>query len=219
MKTKLHILLAVLSFSTVTLHAGLSSDTLNLCGGADDDQFLPLIFELRDICGGADDDQFLPPVMRGIVTDPTSLHGNDGSDTLSEFDQLWNTVMAAPAPQMPPPGAPRPPSSQSPTSNRHSLVPPPGGIVGGDGADFLRPRIVGGNDMVTGDAGDDVAGAGAFASFVIENSICGSNENDSILIDDPWLLTLIYGETGSDSLWGGGGTDEAWDTPMEVPLR
>jgi hypothetical protein len=233
MKTKPCLLLfAVLALGTAPLHAGIVTDPFGICGGADDDQLQlppppPRVF----LCGGADDDQNHDPTP-GVLT--------------PDFDALWNQAMGVPEHKgllTDPLGIPPPPQGQpAPSPVPHPLdrisVEPILGLLtalhGDEDNDTLTPaqadlyaeinRIVGGDGADFNNPARRDAIADYLFGYLMRRpdfaTICGGNGNDSIvLVDEPWWLTLIYGETGSDSLWGGGGTDELREKPIDRPLE
>lgn len=178
---------------------------LPLCGGMDDDQLRrnalpPAIQQLNRMS----DDQILSLLMSKLHGDddsdtltgasPVSMWGDNGTDSLSA-DFLIHYLEQRHT-------APAPITGDAGDDVIRSQTRAPVGIVGGDGADFVKPGICGGNgnDSIYGEGGAD--------------SIVGGGDADFL-----WLR-MVFGPVAG--LWGGGGTDErvgprAWDTPMEVP--
>jgi hypothetical protein len=230
MKTKLHLLLlAALSLSAAPLHAGLFSDPLGICGGADDDQFhLPPPPPAPVLCGGADDDQVRPP---GTLT--------------PDFDALWNEAMGVPEHKgmttdplgIPPPQHQPVPLVQQldgmPTSEIIAILI---GLHGDDGSDTLRglesdPLGLwgdNGTDSITGDGGADTIVGGGDADSVVGgdgadfNNPAGRDRLEVFLLDyllrRPDFMVQICRGNGNDSLWGGCGTDELREKPIDRPL-
>jgi len=237
MKTKPLLLLLALIFSATPLRAddlcGGADDDQKSGFPAETTANAAMRPKWAPLCGGMDDDQFrLLPVLQGLVTDPLglppppsgarpqapaiarldqldeasiiailigqlngdegadvdsiiailigNLHGDDDSDTLAEFDAMTSLMMAPPVLRG---------IESDPFGARAGMSAPhgPTGICGGNG-----------NDSITGDGGDDFRPSGS--------RIVGGDGAD--FLRDPFVRGLIYGETGSDSLWGGGGTDE-----------
>lgn len=255
MKIKLHLLLlAALSLGAAPLHAGLFSDPLGICGGADDDQFHPSppgvhapdfdalwnqAMSLPEHKGMTIDPLGIPPPpaqpapavhllerlpSSEIIAILIGLHGDDDSDTLGdlESDPLGLTPAQA------------------------GLFSDLGRIVGGDGADFnnparrdriesllldylfRRPDFIGqicggnGNDSLWGDNGTDSLRMNFLqpAAGQVSVPITGDGGADSIYgaedLENLWLR-MISGAPEAQ-LWGGGGTDEIREKPIDRPL-
>lgn len=186
---------------------------LPICGGMDDDQLRrnalpPAIQQLNRMS----DEQIFSLLMAKLQGDDgdDTLHGNDGDDTLAgavpaglwgdngtdslSADFLIHYLERRHATPNAITGDAGDDIIQGPTGV-------PARIVGGDGADFVKPVISGGNgnDSIYGEGGAD--------------SIVGGGDADFL-----WLR-MVFGPVSG--LWGGGAVDEliggSWDTPMEVP--
>ncbi len=197
MKTNpLLLLTTALLFSGASLQA---ND--NLCGGADDDQIieLPIINQANaDEHSRQSANSAQPPVFRGLVTDPLGLPPpptGPQNPAIAKLDQLDEASIIA------------------------ILI---GMLHGNDGDDTLHDFAMwsaltgdsmnGGN--LWGDNGTDslwtdmtttVLTSPANTRFT--DSITGWGDADFFLPRLRHAVQLIYGETGSDSLYGGNGAD------------
>lgn len=239
MKTKPHlILLAALALGAVSTMAGTLPTRQPICGGADDDQFyLPPPPPAPVLCGGADDDQVRQP---SVLTPDFDALWNQAMG-VPENQGLFSDTLGLP----PPPAQPAPaihPLDRLPTSEIIAILI---GLHGDDDSDTLRGiesdpfELWGdnGTDSITGDGGaDTIVGGGDADSIYGEggaDSIVGGDGADfnnpngrdrlevfllDYLIRRPDFIIQVCGGNGSDSLWGGGGTDELREKPIDRPL-
>lgn len=165
------------------------------------------------ICGGADDDQFRPPVTQGIVSDTLGVHGSPAPGHPAPLQPVLQGLVTDPLGLPPPPSGPQNPAiaklDQLDEASIRSLIRQI--IHGNDGNDLQPPAT-----RITGDGGADSTREGPatpnsmwtdMSGTSLTKAIVGGGDADSLLPRLRFAVSLIYGETGSDSLHGDDDSD------------